>query len=154
MYLLFTMQLENADNISKGRLVLIDEQQGILGRWVATSGLPNDQEVGDWSKPQGGEIPPTYQLESELPFYQVETKPVDLRSLKGVEGNAYPILPNQVITKDGVSRSDLMIHRDANVPGSLGCIVLEGVEEFADFETTLAKYAKEDTIKLLVVYTY
>ena len=42
---------------------------------------------------------------------------------KGVEGSFYQILPFEVPT-DGAIRGDFGIHFDANVPGSLGCIVL------------------------------
>ena len=61
---------------------------------------------------------------------------------KGVEGNGYPITPFEVITKAGVKRSDLLIHKDANAPGSLGCIVLPP-QEFTDFEACFGREAKD-----------
>jgi hypothetical protein len=71
-----------------------------------------------------------------------------------VEGNAYPITPFEVTTKEGVTLSDLLIHRDANVPGSMGCIVLEG-NEFEDFEKTMKdKCGGLDKIKLWIQYDF
>jgi hypothetical protein len=154
MLLFFSMQLDETPALNRGRLFLIDEEKGIIGRWVATSGLGQFQEAGDWSKQGGGVIPATYQLSKDLPFYTVATKPTDLRNVKGVEGNGYVISPYQVTTKEGVSRSDLLIHKDANAPGSLGCIVLPP-EEFTSFEKVYQTSChKLDSVNLLVGYCY
>ncbi|MCC5644796.1 hypothetical protein LC607_17990 [Nostoc sp. CHAB 5824] len=153
-FLFFTMQLDETPELNRGRLFLCDYEQGIIGRWIATSGLGNHQGVKDWSKQGGGVIPPTYELSKPLAFYTVATKPVDLRHVKGVEGNGYPITPFAVETKLGVTRSDLLIHKDANQPGSLGCIVLSS-SEFADFERVFsAECSNSVSVKLLVGYTY
>ncbi len=152
--LFFAMQLDETPELNRGRLFLCDYEQGIIGRWIATSGLGNHQGARDWSKQGGGVIPPTYELSKPLAFYTVATKPVDLRNVKGVEGNGYPITPFAVTTKDGIERSDLLIHRDANVPGSLGCLVLPE-SEFADFEKVFKEQCSSvDSVKLLVGYTY
>ncbi|WP_225896520.1 hypothetical protein [Amazonocrinis nigriterrae] len=88
------------------------------------------------------------------PFYKVATSPTDLRHLKGVEGNGYAISPFEVITLDGVKRSDLLVHQDANAPGSLGCIVLPP-DEFSDFEKIFTSQTKGLTdVRLNVGYTY
>ncbi|MFN6537925.1 MAG: hypothetical protein RM021_016340 [Nostoc sp. EkiNYC01] len=152
-FLFFTMQLDETSELNRGRLFLCDYEQGIIGRWVATSALGAKQGVKDWSV-SGGVLPPTYELNNPLAFYAVATKPVDLRHVKGVEGNGYPITPFAVTTKDGIERSDLLIHKDANQPGSLGCVVLPE-SEFADFEKAFKQRCSQiESVKLLVGYTY
>ncbi|WP_208346504.1 hypothetical protein [Aetokthonos hydrillicola] len=153
MLLFFTMPLDETRELNRGRLFLIDETQGIVGRWVATSSTGDKQGVRDWNV-RGGVLPPTYELSEPLPFYCVAVNPVNLKHVKGVEGNGYPITPFEVKTKGGGTRSDLLIHRDANVPGSMGCIVLPS-GEFTDFEKVFAAKCKEyKQVKLLVGYTY
>ena len=47
-----------------------------------------------------------------------------------------------------------MIHRDANAPGSLGCIVLP-TDEFADFEAAFAReLIGHEKIRLWVQYDF
>ncbi|WP_225896519.1 hypothetical protein [Amazonocrinis nigriterrae] len=53
LQLFFAMQLDSTPQLNRGRLFLIDDDKGIIGRWIATSGLGAYQEKGDWSK-QGG----------------------------------------------------------------------------------------------------
>jgi hypothetical protein len=132
IFLIFSMQLDNTPELNRGRLVLYDYERGVLGRWIATSGLGQYQKIGGWSKQGGGVCPASYQCNPTFANHWVQVAPVDLSHVKGVEGDAYPITPFSVTTKEGVERSDLLIHRDANVPGSMGCIVLPD-DEFADF---------------------
>ena len=153
--LVFSMHLDSSWDLNKGRLALIDTDGGILGRWVATSGLGAYQDIGGWSKQGGGVIPPTYQCNPTFDNYWVETKPIDLSHVRGVEGMAYPITPWEVRTKQGVSRSDLLIHLDANVPGSMGCVVVVGEDEYADFCKVFKKECStEAKVKLFVIYTF
>ena len=148
------MPLDNTPDLNRGRLVLYDWDTGHIGRWVATTGLGQYQKIGGWSKQGGGVIPAPYQCNPTFANYWVAVNPVDLSSVKGVEGNAYPITPFQVRTKEGINRSDLLIHRDANVPGSMGCIVLPDVE-FTDFEQTVAReLIGHEQIKLWVQYDF
>ncbi|MBW4670378.1 MAG: hypothetical protein KME60_23915 [Cyanomargarita calcarea GSE-NOS-MK-12-04C] len=153
MLLFFTMPLDETSQLNRGRLFLVDETKGIVGRWIATSSTADKQGVKDWNI-RGGVIPATHELSPPLPFYSVTVNPVDLRNVKGVDGNGYPITPFEVKTLDGGTRSDLLIHKDANVPGSMGCIVLPE-SEFTDFEKVFQEHCKEqNTVKLLVGYTY
>jgi hypothetical protein len=69
--LFFAMQLDDTSELNKGRLFLIDQDLGIVGRWVATSGLGAYQGVGDYSKQGGGCLPPTYNLSEPIAFYKV-----------------------------------------------------------------------------------
>lgn len=148
------MPLDNTPALNRGRLVLYDGESGHINRWVATSGVGSWQKIGGWSKQGGGVMPATYQCDPTFANYWVDVSPVNLSHVKGVEGNGYPIAPFAVRTKEGVNRSDLLIHRDANVPGSLGCIVLPD-GEFKDFEATFAReLIGHERIKLWVQYDF
>jgi hypothetical protein len=153
-FLIFSMQLDNTPQLNQGRLVLYDWEQGQIGRWVATSGLGMYQKIGGWSKQGGGVCPAAYQCNPTFANHWMQVAPVDLSDVRGVEGNAYPITPFEVRTKEGIIRSDLLIHRDANVPGSMGCIVLPG-DEFTDFEKAVAReLIGHEKIKLWIQYDF
>jgi hypothetical protein len=153
-FLIFAMPLDNTPELNRGRLLLIDWERGIIGRWVATSGLGQFQKIGGWSKQGGGVCPATYQCNPTFANYWVEVAPIDLSDTKGIEGDAYKITPFSVTTKDGVQRSDLLIHKDANVPGSMGCIVLSP-EEFEDFcKVFNLELIGHEKIKLWITYEF
>jgi hypothetical protein len=153
-FLVFSMPLDNTPALNRGRLVLYDFEQGQIGRWVATSGLGAWQKIGGWSKQGGGVIPAPYQCNPSFANYWVQVAPIDLSHVKGVEGDAFPITPFEVRTKEGVSRSDLLVHRDANAPGSLGCIVMAD-SEYADFQETIDReLVGHERIKLFVQYDF
>jgi hypothetical protein len=160
LMLMFAMGLDDTRELNRGRLILIDRVRGIIGRWVATSGLGAYQGVNDWNHVGGGVIPATYQLDKPVPWYKVAIAPTDLRHVKGVEGNGYAITPFELETSKGVKRSDVLIHNDANGPGSMGCIVLEGDgEEFKDFELVYGREVLKlpkgvMTVDLGVIYCY
>jgi hypothetical protein len=160
LFLIFAMALDADNELNRGRLMLFERNRGAIGRWVATSGLGSYQDVNDWNHVGGGVIPAPYQLAKPAPWYKVAVKPTDLRHVKGVEGNGYAITPFELETKSGVTRSDVMIHNDANVPGSMGCIVLEGDGlEFKDFELVYRRECLKlpdsvETVDLGVIYTY
>jgi hypothetical protein len=153
-FLVFSMPLDNTPDLNRGRLVLYDWEQGQIGRWVATTGLGMWQKIGGWSKQGGGVIPATYQCNPTFANYWAQVNPIDLSHVKGVEGDAYPITPFAVRTKDGIERSDLFVHRDANVPGSMGCIVMDD-EEFKDFcQTFERELVGHEKIKLWIQYDF
>lgn len=153
-FLIFSMPLDNTPQLNNGRLVLYDWERGHVARWVATSGLGMYQRIGGWSKQGGGVCPAPYQCNPSFANYWVQVAPLDLSHIKGVEGSGYPITPFEVRTKEGVKRSDLLIHRDANAPGSLGCIVLDS-DEFSDFEKTIAReLIGHEKVKLWIQYDF
>jgi hypothetical protein len=153
-FLVFSMPLDNTPQLNRGRLVLYDWDEGVIGRWVATTGLGMWQKIGGWSRQGGGVIPATYQCNPTFANYWVQVAPLDLSHVKGVEGDAYPITPFAVTTKDGIKRSDLLIHKDANVPGSMGCIVLSG-DEFEDFcKVFNLNLIGHEKIKLFIQYDF
>jgi hypothetical protein len=153
-FLIFSMQLDNTPQLNQGRLVLYDWDRGHIGRWVATSGLGQYQKIGGYNKQGGGVCPPAYACNPSFPNHWVQVAPIDLSDTKGVEGDAYPMTPFAVRTKDGISRSDLLIHKDANTPGSLGCIVLPP-DEFEDFcEVFNRELVGHEKIKLWIQYDF
>jgi hypothetical protein len=153
-FLIFSMQLDNTPQLNQGRLCLYDWAGGQIGRWVATSGLGMWQKIGGWSKQGGGVMPATYQCNPSFDNYWVQVAPLDLSHVKGVEGAGYPITPFAVRTREGVKRSDLLIHRDANVPGSMGCIVLPD-DEFADFCKVFDReLVGHEKVKLWIQYDF
>ena len=98
--------------------------------------------------------PAPYQCNPTFANYWVQVAPIDLSHVKGVEGDGYPMTPFSVRTKDGVTRSDLLIHKDANVPGSMGCIVLPS-DEFTDFCAVFNReLVGHEKIKLWVQYDF
>jgi hypothetical protein len=153
--LFFCMQLDNTPALNMGRLFLIDQDTGFLGRWVASSGLGDWQSIGEWNRQAKGCIPPNYKLKG-VPLYKVSTR-ARWQNMSGLQSNTYEISPITVTTSEGVSRGEFLIHKSRfahPMSGSLGCIVLpEG--EFADFEKTYAKHcAQLEQVLLLVGYTY
>lgn len=153
-FLVFSMQLDNTPALNQGRLVLYDWDKGQIGRWVATSGLGVYQRIGGWSKQRGGVIPAAYHCNPTFANHWVQVAPLDLSHVKGVEGEAYPITPFAVTTKEGVKRSDMLIHRDANAPGSLGCIVLPD-DEYEDFQKVFGcECVGHQQVKLWIQYDF
>ncbi len=153
-FLIFSMDLDDSPSLNQGRLLLYDFEQGQIGRWVATSGLGMYQGVGDWSKQRGGVCPAAYQCNPTFANHWVQVAPIDLSHVKGVEGDGYPMTPFAVRTKEGIQRSDLLIHKDANTPGSLGCIVLPPAE-FEDFQTVFNReLIGHEKVKLWIQYNF
>ena len=96
----------------------------------------------------GGLIPQN--SDTELKKYSVDLNPVNLSHNKGVAGNFYKILPYSLKTTQGTTRGDLGIHLDANVPGSLGCIVMNQYN-FSEFEEYM-KNLRSKTLKTVPLF--
>ena len=127
-------------------LVLIDCLKGQVNEWRCTSSHTKGQQRGDQHK-RGGLIPPVHHV-SNLNKWEVDLEPIYLPRRKGIQGNFYRILPYSVVTLAGAARSDFGIHLDANVPGSLGCPVMNQVN-WADFEETIARTRAEHKLKTI-----
>ena len=130
-------------------LALLDKKEGQINQWLCTSSHVNGQQRGDQHS-WGGLIPPAHHCRN-LPMWKVHTTPEDSRHVKGVEGNFYRISPYEVITMRGTKRSALGIHRDAGVPGSLGCIVMNSFN-WNDFESTMAMIHSDYGIEKLPLF--
>lgn len=153
MYFLnFSLHFDRDRGLDQGRLCLRHLEKGTVVIWKATSST-NKKQYRESFHERGGLIPPEYRV-PELKSWQVRTKPIDLSHNLGVKGNFYKIDPHEVKTDKGGVRSDFGIHKDANVPGSLGCIVLT-TERFKLFEKEMSQLAKQgvDTLPLFVTYS-
>lgn len=117
----------------EGQLIL-QGLNGVLETWKATSGCVGYQFKGSQRLKGRGCLPSHLQIDRD--GYTVALAPVDLTPLKGVEGNFYRILPFEVRV-NGIIRGDFGIHRDANVPGSAGCIVITREADWKKFEKTM-----------------
>jgi hypothetical protein len=134
----FTLRTERTSRLIIGQLDRFENGE-VVNAYLATSSVAGKQNDGSWNS-RGGLIPPDERfLNGEL--YQVDTQPLWMPEVKGVEGSFYQIHPFKVVT-DGADRGDFGIHFDANVPGSMGCIVLptqRGWDAFRRDMTSLRK---------------
>lgn len=151
-FLLFTSHFDRDQGLDYGRLSIRNWSQGTTHIWKATSSYATKQYAESFHE-RGGMLPPDYRVKN-LPFYTINTQPVPLDHIKGVEGNFYQIFPFEVITDRGGKRSDFGIHKDANAPGSLGCIVMSD-DRFAQFEQAMLELRSlgEMTLPLFVQYS-
>jgi hypothetical protein len=143
LQLVFNFTPRKSSDLLIGTLSLMDGAK-ITNQYQATSSLPGRQWWGAWEM-KGGLIPPVSGL-------QVTTAPLWMPDMKGVEGSFYQISPFEIAT-NGATRGDFGIHFDANVPGSLGCIVLEtqrGWDAFRRDMEPIAKLIK--SVPLLIDY--
>lgn len=149
--LFFAAHFDRDKGIDNGRLLLEHIDRGNQAIWIALSSHANGQKIEGFHK-RGGMIPPAYRV-PKLAQWTVRTNPIDLSHVKGVSGNFYEISPFEVTTDKGGSRGDFGIHLDANVPGSLGCIVMS-TKRFRDFENRMTALRQEGVTKLPLVIAY
>lgn len=151
-YLIFSAHFDRDKGIDCGRLLLEHYHDGWQNIWLVSSSHAGGQARESFHQ-KYAYIPPAYRLKSTKQ-YQVSTKPIDLSHVKGVGGNFYQIHPYEVITDRGGVRSDFGIHLDANVPGSLGCIVMDS-NRFRSFEMAMTNLRSTGigSIPLNVVYS-
>lgn len=134
-------------------LILYQAGQGQLNEWRCTSSHSRGQYRGA-QHIKGGLIPPVHHCH-DLSQYNVACVPEDSSHVKGVEGEFYRITPNIVTTKQGAKRGYFGIHLDANVPGSLGCPVMDD-RNFDDFKVTIANLVNRfdlESIPFLPLYS-
>jgi len=150
LFFVFSAHFNRDNGLDNGRLTLNSLSKGCLKVWVATSSQSSTQ-LAEGFHYRGGMIPPQYRCKN-LPNYFVETTPINLPNNPGVRGAFYKILPFEVTTDKGGKRGDFGVHLDANVPGSMGCIVMNEFN-FADFKRTAQKYSDIKMIPLFVQYS-
>jgi hypothetical protein len=148
LLLIFSMHFDRDKGLDQGRLQLFDTEQGHIDIWTATSSVDSKQGIEDFHQ-RGGLIPPNYR--SSAKRYTVLTKPIPMPQIKGVEGNFYKINPHEVKTDKGGVRGDFGIHLDANVPGSMGCIVMDR-KNFDGFEKRMKSLSLNE-LPLSVIYS-
>ena len=139
LFLLFHIDLRPQSSIVDGRLLLMEGHK-VRERFVATSGAPQWQQPGDFKQRARGPIPRPDKVGIEC--YEVATKPEWVPDVPGIEGEFFEIFPTTVTLGDGSERSHFGVHRDANAPGSAGCIVLPTPGGWEGFKSQMAKLAK------------
>ena len=152
MYFLnFSMAFDRDKGQDYGILTLNHLEKGYIQKWLVTSSTSPKQER-QHQHVWGGLIPQN--SETELKKYSVVLNPVDLSHNKGVAGNFYKILPFSLKTTKGKTRGNLGIHLDANVPGSLGCLVMNDYN-FSEFEEYMRNLRSRnvETVPLFVQYS-
>lgn len=139
------------DNLIAGVLTYCKNEKPAL-TFRATSGCIGNQYVGCQSRKGKGAIPSCKQV--GIYSYSVSTQKLWLPHVKGVEGSFFPISPFSV-NVNGVARGDFGIHFDANVPGSVGCIVLPLQADWTNFLETMKDLHEQriKSIPLHVSYT-
>jgi hypothetical protein len=136
-FLLFTLDCYRTDSLIAGRLLLMNGPH-IVERFIATSGLPGFQFSGSYSLTARGPIPrPDI---AGLPYYTVTTSAdyVTAEEQPGIAGNFYAVTPDEVHL-NGVTRGLFGIHRDANVPGTNGCVGLLTASGWDAFQEHMLK---------------
>lgn len=112
--------------------------------YKACSGLPGYQVFGDYYNRYCSIPPGEYKL--DLAWYNCDTV--------GIEGPYYHILPDPIVDPagSGRQRSEIGLHRDANTPGTAGCIGIVG-QDWTRLHTALQAFAKvRKYLKLVVTY--
>ena len=150
-FLVFNSHFDRDKGLDFGRLSLNSLQHGTKNIWLASSSHRTLQGFESFHH-RGGYLPPQYRVLG-LPFWVVNLDPIDLSNNPGVAGNFYILSPTEVTTDRGGRRSDFGIHKDANAPGSLGCIVLSG-DRFADFEEQMSGLRKINVRQLPLFVFY
>lgn len=151
-HLLFTLDPRPSNGLLLGRLLLMDGPV-MLERFNATSGLPGWQQSGDFNQVARGYIPRPDLV--GISYYEVTTKGdfVTPAEQPGIAGNFYAITPSEVTVK-GVTRGLFGIHRDANVPGTNGCIGLVTTMGWQGFQEWMLKLNKQGVLSLPLQVDY
>ena len=151
-FLMFSMHFDRDKGLDWGRLSLNNLNRGTIDIWVTTSSVASKQYVEGFHH-KGGMIPPQYRVPN-LKNYLVQTNPIPLPHVKGVDGNFYKINPHEIVTDRGGKRGDFGIHVDGNVPGSMGCPVMSE-ERFKSFEKRMKQLRNEGvkSVPLFVQYS-
>jgi hypothetical protein len=150
--LLFHNHLRESHSLIEGRLILVNTKLNkIIDEYRATSGSPGNQSPDKVSARGKGPIPKCSDV--GIDFYTVATSPLNLQSVKGVEGAFFKIDPHEVIIQ-GARRGDFGIHFDANAPGSAGCIVLITQVGWTAFQKEMKKLSDEGIKQLSLLVSY
>ena len=150
-YLVFSMHWDRDKGLDYGRLTLNCLEKGNLAIWLSTCSTASRQTYSKQFERYGC-LPANNVTKTRK--YHILTTPEDSRHVRGVEGSFYRIYPNVIKTTRGTVRSACGIHKDANLPGSLGCIVMSP-DRFRSFEQWMTKLKAKgvDKISLQVQYS-
>jgi GH24 family phage-related lysozyme (muramidase) len=113
----FHMDLGSSQALRAGSLLFLDANGTVVRKEPATSGLPGFQTHADLWRRGAGPVPAVEDQAILFSDGYYLTTP-------GIEGHAFPMRPDPIHGPNGKIRSEIMLHRDANVPGTAGCIGL------------------------------
>ena len=138
---IFSLKQARSSQLIDGSLTFFDDGKEIL-KVVATSGATGYQYAGGHTVRGKGCLPPANDWKITTSGYYLATK--------GVEGMFYHITPDP-----RMGRGELGLHRDANVPGSAGCVVVRNSDTFNNKVVPLVNGLKDkqSQINLSVIYT-
>lgn len=138
----FRLNLRASNALIYGSLAFTDSFNQEVLRVVATSGASGYQYPGAHTVRGRGCIPPGNHWKISTHGYHLDTK--------GIEGMFYHITPDPY-----AGRSEIGLHRDANVPGSAGCIVVKDSNIFQTKVQPLIdkQQMAQDFINLWVIYS-
>jgi len=148
-----TLPKSKTFELIEGYLVIKQESNKAGVRLLATSGCRGYQYQNSWLVKGKGCIPPSKAIQPKQQW-SVSTQRLWLPEVKGVEGSFYAIAPFQVSVL-GVTRGDLGVHFDANVPGSAGCVVIRSQAHWDLFRLAMQQMrnAGYQQILLTVIYS-
>lgn len=114
-YCVFAMDLRPTPALIAGTLSFHSSSGEVLKEVPCTSGAPGYQTIDHiWTRGAGPCPPVAKQSIRFSSGYHLNTK--------GIEGWAFPMLPDPIMRNGQVGRAEIMLHRDANVPGTAGCL--------------------------------
>lgn len=148
--LVFYMRTTYSTVLLEGKLLLIKGGK-LLKKYDATSGCVGWQSRSRVNAKGKGALPPNCDVANKS--YLVQTQALNRVNVKGIEGNAFAILPSS-LNISGVQRGDFMIHRDANQPGSAGCIVLTNSNEWPDFQVEMKDLFSSNIKQISLIVDY
>ena len=140
----FSMDLEPSQALRAGTLTFFDASGGVVRKEPATSGLPGYQtDKHLWTR---GACPVP-----SVPGQTIHFGDGYILGARGIAGWFFPMSPDPIMRGSIVGRSEIGLHRDANVPGTAGCIGL--LLSRADYNEFVAWAQKFGTLPLEVKYT-
>ena len=144
------MHWDRDKGLDYGRLTLNCLEKGNLAIWLSTCSTASRQTYSKQFERYGC-LPANNVTKTRK--YHILTTPEDSRHVRGVEGSFYRIYPNVIKTTKGTVRSACGIHKDANLPGSLGCIVISP-DRFRSFEQWMTKLKAKSVNKISLQVQY
>ena len=151
--LLFHNHLHIAKGLIEGRLLLLDKQENIIvSKYTASSGMPGWQEADDICVANKGSIPE--QNKVDILYYLVGTEPIYHPIETGIEGFFFTIIPRTVTIKN-VERGNLSICQNVGSPGTSGEIAIMNKSGWISFQQQIKKLNEDGMqyIPLLVSYS-
>jgi hypothetical protein len=139
----FSLNQARSEQLIYGKLTFTRGGKELLSV-KATSGQSSYQYAGAHTMRGKGCLPPRADWKISTKGYYSATR--------GIEGMFYHITPDP---DPGTGRSEFGLHRDANVPGSAGCIVVADTTEFNQkVQPLMAELShQQDFVSLTVNYT-